>query len=60
MDIDVRERPSRELTAPAAPRRADKLVQIDILEDMKAAEPVWRRLETAGALASPYQRFGLL
>jgi CelD/BcsL family acetyltransferase involved in cellulose biosynthesis len=60
MDIAVRERPSRELTAPVAPRRADKLVQIDILEDMKAAEPVWRRLETAGALASPYQRFGLL
>jgi len=60
MDIAVRERPSRELTAPVAPRRADKLVQIDILEDMKAAEPVWRRLATAGALASPYQRFGLL
>jgi CelD/BcsL family acetyltransferase involved in cellulose biosynthesis len=61
MDIAVRERPHREQVAsPAGPRRADKLARIEILQDMAAAEPAWRRLEAGGALASPYQRFGLL
>lgn len=35
-------------------------IEINICRDLSAAEPVWRALQTNGALCSPYQRFELL
>lgn len=39
---------------------AGKFASVQILEDLSAAKPVWRRLEQANALATPYQSFDLL
>src|SRR6516162_11081672 len=33
------------------------LARTQVLGDLAAAEPLWRRLEQAGAAATPYQRF---
>ena len=33
------------------------LARTQVLDDLAAAEPLWRRLEQAGASATPYQRF---
>jgi CelD/BcsL family acetyltransferase involved in cellulose biosynthesis len=33
------------------------LARTQVLDDLAAAEPLWRRLEQAGAHATPYQRF---
>jgi CelD/BcsL family acetyltransferase involved in cellulose biosynthesis len=60
MDIAVSDRPAREQTTPAVPRRADKVARVEIFHDMPAAEPFWRRLERANSLSTPYQRFDLL
>lgn len=42
---------------PLFPARA---VQIDILDGLAAAEPIWRELESCGALMTPYQRLDWL
>src|SRR5579871_6762813 len=48
---------------PQSDRRADGtqstsiLAGTRVLDDLAAAEPLWRRLEQAGASATPYQRF---
>ncbi|MBX9711587.1 MAG: GNAT family N-acetyltransferase [Xanthobacteraceae bacterium] len=39
---------------------AIKVACVDIIRDMARAESVWRACETAGYLATPYQRFDLL
>ena len=33
------------------------LARTQVLDDLAAAEPMWRRLDEAGAAATPYQRF---
>jgi CelD/BcsL family acetyltransferase involved in cellulose biosynthesis len=33
------------------------LARIQVLDDLAAAEPLWRRIEEAGATATPYQRY---
>jgi len=44
--------------SPAAARNpATARAQIRVFETLSAAEPAWRQLEAAGALATPYQRF---
>jgi CelD/BcsL family acetyltransferase involved in cellulose biosynthesis len=60
MDIAVSYRPGRDQTAPAAARNAARIARVEVLDDVAAAEPFWRRLETGHVLASPYQRFDLL
>ncbi len=39
---------------------AAKFARIEILEDLSAAEPIWRRLKQENALATPYQSLDLL
>jgi CelD/BcsL family acetyltransferase involved in cellulose biosynthesis len=41
----------------AADGASPVLARTQVLDDLAAAEPVWRRLEQAGAAATPYQRF---
>jgi CelD/BcsL family acetyltransferase involved in cellulose biosynthesis len=36
------------------------VAHIDVIEDIAAAEPVWRGLERSGAGATPYQRFDFI
>jgi CelD/BcsL family acetyltransferase involved in cellulose biosynthesis len=60
MDIAVSYRPGRDQVAPAAVPRAGRVARVELFDDMAAAEPFWRRLESNRALATPYQRFDLL
>jgi CelD/BcsL family acetyltransferase involved in cellulose biosynthesis len=60
MDIAVSYHPGREQKAPAALRSAGEIARVEVLRDMTAAEPFWRRLEDGRSLATPYQRFDLL
>jgi CelD/BcsL family acetyltransferase involved in cellulose biosynthesis len=43
-----------------AQSRTSRIAAIDILDDLHAAEPVWRAFEDSGRLFTPYQRFDLL
>ena len=60
MNIAVSDRPGRQPTMPASPRRADQVARLEVFQDMAAAEPFWRRLEGGDALSTPYQRYDLL
>ena len=44
------------------PRRhaAGRLARVEVFDDMASAEPHWRALERAQALATPYQRYEFL
>lgn len=48
----------------AAPARhgpfTGRLARLAVIDELAAAEGPWRRLEAAGALATPYQRYDLL
>jgi CelD/BcsL family acetyltransferase involved in cellulose biosynthesis len=50
---------SRAAEAPAR-SKASRIADVDIVSDLAQAEPVWRALEDAGHLSTPYQRFDLL
>lgn len=50
---------SRTADAPARPT-ASRIARIEIISDLSRAEADWRRLEDAGSLSTPYQRFDLL
>ena len=50
---------SRTADAPAR-SDASRVAHIDVVTDLSVAEPVWRALEDAGNLSTPYQRFDLL
>ena len=39
---------------------AGPVARVDIIDDIAAAEPVWRGLEIGGAIATPYQRFDFI
>jgi CelD/BcsL family acetyltransferase involved in cellulose biosynthesis len=45
--------------APHAPAAA-QVDRIDIIDDIAGAEPIWRRLEHDGAIATPYQRYDFI
>jgi CelD/BcsL family acetyltransferase involved in cellulose biosynthesis len=49
----------RTADAPARPKPT-RIVQIDVLDDLGAAEAAWRNLEREGQLFTPYQRFDFL
>jgi CelD/BcsL family acetyltransferase involved in cellulose biosynthesis len=55
--LALRPHPIAERPGPAADGR---IAQIDIIEDMGAAEPHWRALEAGHSLATPYQRCDFL
>jgi CelD/BcsL family acetyltransferase involved in cellulose biosynthesis len=42
------------------PAVAGRIARVDIFDDMASAEPHWRALERAEALATPYQRYEFL
>lgn len=48
------------LRDPQLPVRAGQIARVEIVRDMAAVEPIWRRLQREGAVASPYQSFDLL
>ena len=50
---------SRTAEAPAR-SKASRVAHVDIVDDLGAAEPVWRALEEPGRFFTPYQRFDLL
>jgi CelD/BcsL family acetyltransferase involved in cellulose biosynthesis len=60
MSIAVAYHPSREEASPAAAPYPGRVARLEVLDDMRAAEPLWRALERDGAWATPYQRFDLL
>jgi CelD/BcsL family acetyltransferase involved in cellulose biosynthesis len=49
--------PISDRLAADGTRSASVLARIQALDDLAAAEPLWRRLEQAGATATPYQRY---
>jgi len=49
-----------ETRAASGQTNAGRIAGIDVLHDLTAAEPTWRRLESEDSLASPYQRFDFL
>jgi CelD/BcsL family acetyltransferase involved in cellulose biosynthesis len=52
------------MESPAAGTRAQsnstRIAHVDILDDMQAAEPVWRSFEESNEILTPYQRFDFL
>jgi CelD/BcsL family acetyltransferase involved in cellulose biosynthesis len=50
---------ARTADAPAR-SKPSRIVSVDMLFDLTAAEPIWRSLEAGQHLATPYQRFDLL
>ena len=50
---------SRTAAAPAR-SEASRIAAIDVLDDLAAAEAVWRALEADNHFSTPYQRFDLL
>jgi CelD/BcsL family acetyltransferase involved in cellulose biosynthesis len=44
----------------SVPAVAGRIARVEVFDDMEGAEPHWRALERAHALATPYQRFEFL
>lgn len=60
MSIVVNYHPGQDNVAPVCLPCAGRIVRIEVLDDMQAAELFWRSLERDNAWATPYQRFDLL
>jgi CelD/BcsL family acetyltransferase involved in cellulose biosynthesis len=60
MSIAVNYHPGQENVSPICLPCAGRIVRIEVLDDMRAAEPFWRSLERDDVWATPYQRFDLL
>lgn len=60
MNIAVPLGRNREQTSAVPAVRLNRIAGIGLCHDFATAEPVWRRLETGGALASPYQHYDFL
>src|SRR5580698_4447734 len=60
MNIALNYRLDREEVAPDSLGRAGTFAKVVVLDDLRAAEPFWRRLERDDAWGTPYQRFDLL
>lgn len=60
MNVAIRIAPARNQGEPDCASRAGQIARIEILDDLSAAEPIWRRLEREDALATPYQSFDFL
>jgi CelD/BcsL family acetyltransferase involved in cellulose biosynthesis len=55
--LALRPHPAADRPLPVADGR---IAQVEIIEDMAAAEPHWRALERGNSLATPYQRYDFL
>ncbi|MEX1083812.1 MAG: hypothetical protein WEC82_05785, partial [Xanthobacteraceae bacterium] len=60
MNVALRAAPAHKQSEIGDAGRGGKFARVDILDDLSAAEPLWRRLEREDALATPYQSFDLL
>jgi CelD/BcsL family acetyltransferase involved in cellulose biosynthesis len=60
MDAAVSYHPGRDQAALAKSRQVALVHKVKVFDDVRTAEPFWRRLEAGRALATPYQRFDLL
>jgi CelD/BcsL family acetyltransferase involved in cellulose biosynthesis len=60
MSIAVNYHAGQDNIAPACVPCAGRIVRIEVFDEMTAAEPFWRALESDDAWATPYQRFDLL
>jgi CelD/BcsL family acetyltransferase involved in cellulose biosynthesis len=60
MNVVVRPRFNEPDPAASEARPAGRIMRVEVFQDLAAVEPVWRRLERAGAVATPYQRHDLL
>ncbi|MGA7811223.1 GNAT family N-acetyltransferase [Bradyrhizobium sp.] len=49
----------RTAEAPAR-SKAGHIASIDVIDDLRRAEPIWRRLESRRQVSTPYQHFDLL
>ncbi|HEY0329512.1 MAG TPA: GNAT family N-acetyltransferase [Rhodopseudomonas sp.] len=50
-----------DAAAPAQPSGAiSRIAHVEVLQDLHAAEPIWRALQQPPHLSTPYQRFELL
>jgi CelD/BcsL family acetyltransferase involved in cellulose biosynthesis len=60
MNVAIRPRSNQSDPAASEARPAGHIVRVEVFQDLFAVEPVWRRLERAGTVATPYQRYDLL
>jgi len=60
MNVAVRPRSSEPDPAASDACPAGRIMRVQVFQDLLAVEPVWRRLERAGTVATPYQRYDLL
>jgi CelD/BcsL family acetyltransferase involved in cellulose biosynthesis len=60
MSIAVNCHSGQENVSPICLPCAGRIVRVEVLDDMQAAEPFWRALERDDVWATPYQRFDLL
>jgi CelD/BcsL family acetyltransferase involved in cellulose biosynthesis len=60
MNVAVRPRFSEPDPAASDACPAGRIMRVEVFQDLLAVEPVWRRLERAGTVATPYQRYDLL
>lgn len=49
-----------DAVASMVPSAIGPVARIDVIDDIAAAEPVWRGLERGGAVTTPYQRFDFI
>ncbi len=60
MNVALRAALARNQGEAGRAERRGPFARIEILDDLSAAEPLWRRLQREDALATPYQSFDLL
>jgi CelD/BcsL family acetyltransferase involved in cellulose biosynthesis len=60
MNVAIRHAPEPDRIEPAAPPSPGTIGRIELFDDLRQVEPVWRRLEQGDVLATPYQRYDFL
>jgi CelD/BcsL family acetyltransferase involved in cellulose biosynthesis len=60
MNVAIRIATALNQGEPDRVDRAPRFAHVEILDELSAAEPIWRRLEREDALATPYQSFDLV
>lgn len=60
MNVALRLAPEHDRLAAERPPPTGMLARVELFDDLRQAEPIWRRLERADAIVTPYQRYDLL
>lgn len=60
MNVLFRDDPHHTTLAPALPGAGVSIARVEVFDEFGKAEPFWRQLEDADALATPYQRYDFL